>query len=104
MSETVFNLNIPVGIHKLLVNKENGITYYSQYEKIEEEVDEINEAIVDIWDKGETIGTSTHLAEECCDCITACVGLIYMLGYGKDDIENMMRDVLSKNRERGYLE
>lgn len=104
MSETVIKLNIPVGVHKFISNKESGITCYSQYEKIEEEVTEILGSIYDIWNKGETIGTLTHLAEECCDCITACIGMMYMIGYRKDGIEDMMRQVLSKNRKRGYLE
>lgn len=102
MSETIFKLNIPVGIHKALLDEDT--EYIDQCAKIKEEAEEINLAIYDIWQQGETVGTIDHLAEECCDCITACVGMMFLLNYSKNDIEDMMRKVLTKNRERGYLE
>lgn len=49
-------------------------------------------------------GNRSYLAQEACDVITVIYGLCAKFGIDGDYMDKMMRNVIEKNRKRGYLD
>jgi hypothetical protein len=81
-------------------------------QKINEEVDEFKREAWGICDPDEIpsdyvppdASGKKFLAEEACDVITVIYGLCAKFGIDGDYMDKMMRNVIKKNRKRGYLD
>ena len=90
----IMNVYLNVGIVKGIQNL--SYTAEDQAMKVCEESDEVYEAVTSGFDP-------LKIAEECCDTITACVGLMYRLGFDSKGIARIMDSVTNKNKARGYI-
>lgn len=69
-------------------------TILGQCLKIQEEYEELKEAVIEDDEK--------HIGEECCDVIVACLTLLKH-NFTDKQIEDLFEMVNEKNKKRGYL-
>lgn len=90
----ILDIGFQVGIVKDIQNLKSSID--DQSLKICEEAEEVYDAVTNNEDR-------EKIVEECCDTITACIGMLYRLGLDSKGIAKAMWNVTQKNSKRGYL-